>query len=102
MKCQGDLLEIVRARHAVGGLAHLLHRREQEADQYRDDGNHHQELDEREPWQLPPKTGVAHGNLLSGILDARRENERRHTTGERRAAADTPQAIGAAALTTVK
>src|SRR5262249_27078496 len=45
---QSDLLEVVAALHACGGLADLLDGREQEADQDRDDGNHDQQLDERE------------------------------------------------------
>ena len=45
---QAKLLEVVGALHAVGGLTHLLHRGQEQADQHRDDGNHHQELNEGE------------------------------------------------------
>ena len=45
---QADLLEVVRALDARRRLADLLHGRQQEADQDGDDGNHHQQLDERE------------------------------------------------------
>src|SRR5262245_53976765 len=45
---QADLLEIVRALNAGGGLAHLLDRRQQEPDQDRDDRDHHQQLDQGE------------------------------------------------------
>src|SRR5262249_1245118 len=44
---QADLLEIVGTRGAVGGLAHLRDRRQQERDQHGDDGNHYQQLDQR-------------------------------------------------------
>src|SRR5437588_647930 len=49
-----QLFEVVGASHAVGGLAHLLHRREQEADEDRDDGDHHQELDQSKGAPAPP------------------------------------------------
>src|SRR5262249_53109810 len=45
---EAELLEVVLAAHAVGGLADLLHRGQKQADQDRDDGNHHQQLDQRE------------------------------------------------------
>jgi hypothetical protein len=45
---QGDLFEVVRALHPIRGLANLLHGREQQADQDRDDGDHDQQLDECE------------------------------------------------------
>jgi hypothetical protein len=44
---QPDLLEVVGALHAVGGVADLLDRGQQQADQDRDDRHHHQEFDER-------------------------------------------------------
>src|SRR5439155_23309826 len=43
---QANLLEVVLALHAVGGLAHLLHSRQQESDKDCDDRNHDQELDQ--------------------------------------------------------
>jgi hypothetical protein len=49
MGSQAELLEIVFTLYTGGGLSHLLHRRQQEPDQDRDDGNHHQQLNEREP-----------------------------------------------------
>src|SRR5262249_2879569 len=36
-------------RHAGGGLANLLNGRQQEADEDGDDGDHHQQLDQRKP-----------------------------------------------------
>ncbi len=45
---QRDLLEVVGALRAVGGLAHLLHRRQQETNQHRYDGNDDEQLDQRE------------------------------------------------------
>jgi hypothetical protein len=44
---QAELFQVVAARHAIGGLAHLLHRRHQQRDEHGDDRDHHQELDER-------------------------------------------------------
>ena len=45
---QADLLEVALAAGAVGRLAHLLHRGQEQSDQHGDDGNHHQQLDQRE------------------------------------------------------
>jgi hypothetical protein len=45
---QGELLEVVLALAARRGLADLLHRRHQQADQNGNDGDHHEQLDERE------------------------------------------------------
>src|SRR5262249_55085755 len=45
---QAELLEVVLALDAGGGLAHLLHRRQQEPDQDGNDGDYHQQLDEGE------------------------------------------------------
>jgi len=44
----GDLMQVVLTAHAVGGLAHFLDRRQEEANQDGNDGNYHQQLDERE------------------------------------------------------
>ena len=43
---QRDLLEVVLAAHAGGGGAHLLHGRQEHADEDGDDGDHHQHLNE--------------------------------------------------------
>src|SRR5207247_2378997 len=43
---EADLLEVVGALHAAGGLAHFLHGRQQQADQNRNNGDHHQQLDQ--------------------------------------------------------
>jgi len=45
---QGDLLQVVLAARAGRRLAHLLHRRQKEADQDRDNRDHDQQLNERE------------------------------------------------------
>src|SRR5262249_33142357 len=39
---QTDLLEVVLALGTVGGLTHLLHGRQQQADEHGNDGDHHQ------------------------------------------------------------
>jgi len=53
VQAQADLLEVVRARHACGGLADLLHGGQQQADQDGDDRYHHQQLDQREAAPAP-------------------------------------------------
>jgi len=50
--CQRNLLQVVLAAHAVGCLTHLLHRWNQKADQNRDDGDHHQQFDQRKTLTL--------------------------------------------------
>ena len=45
---QGDLLEVVRALQAGGGLADLLDGGQQQADQDGDDGDDHQQFDQSE------------------------------------------------------
>ena len=50
---QTDLAQVVGAGNPVGRFPHPLHRRHEHADQYGNDGNHHQELDQREAAQLP-------------------------------------------------
>jgi hypothetical protein len=45
---QADLLQIVVALDPVGRLAHLLHGRQEQADQDRDDRDHRQQFNERE------------------------------------------------------
>jgi hypothetical protein len=43
-----ELSQVVAAPHPIGGLAALLHRGQQQADQYSDDGDNHQQFDQRE------------------------------------------------------
>jgi len=45
---QAELLEVVGALHACGGLSDLLDGGQQQADEDGDDGDHHQQLDQRE------------------------------------------------------
>jgi hypothetical protein len=45
---QADLVQVVLAAHAAGGVADLLHRGDEQADEDGDDGDHHQQLDQRE------------------------------------------------------
>jgi hypothetical protein len=51
---EAQLPEVVLAFHAVGGLAYFLHGGDQQADEDGDDGDHHQQLDQRE---RPPGIG---------------------------------------------
>ena len=48
MDGDADLLEVVGALDACGGLADLLHGRQQEADQDGDDRDDDEQLDQRE------------------------------------------------------
>ena len=48
-KAQGghaELFQVILAAHTVGGFADLLHSGNQQPDQYRNNGNHHQQFDE--------------------------------------------------------
>jgi hypothetical protein len=45
---QAELLEIVRAFHPGGRLPDFLNGRKQKPDEYRDDGDDHQQFDQRE------------------------------------------------------
>src|SRR5262249_6921285 len=57
-----DLLEVVGARHAVGRFAHLLYGRHEQANEHGDDGDYHQQLNER-------KTGTAFlGSVRHGLF----------------------------------
>ena len=55
---QPHLLLVVAARHTVGRLAHLLHGRQQQSNQNRDDGDDDQQFDQRKP------RAFAHGGDL--------------------------------------
>jgi hypothetical protein len=48
VQCQGHLLQVVRRLDACSGLAHLLDSGDEQANQDRDDGDHHQQLDQCE------------------------------------------------------
>ena len=53
------LFEVIAARHPVGGLAHLLHGRQQQPDEHRDDGDDHEQLDQRER-RMPANRSAVH------------------------------------------
>src|SRR5262249_48505124 len=57
---QADLLEVVLALHACGGLADLLHGGQQQADQDGEDGDDDEQLDQREGTPAAGRT-VPHG-----------------------------------------
>jgi hypothetical protein len=65
MKRQRELFEIVGALGAGRGLANLLHRGNQEADQDGDDGDDDQQLNQREAVS-------AHGNLKGDSIEESR------------------------------
>src|SRR5262249_32825592 len=50
---QAELLQIVRTLRPGRRLADLLHRRQQEPDQHRDDSDDDEQLDEREAKPIP-------------------------------------------------
>src|SRR5262249_52166223 len=54
---QPELLEVVHALAAGGRLAHPLHGRQQQADQYRDDGDDDEQLDQGERGTTAPRRG---------------------------------------------
>src|SRR5262245_17802261 len=56
MNSNADLPQIVRALRPACRLTRRLHRRQQQCDQYADDGNHDEQLDQREPFRTWFKT----------------------------------------------
>src|SRR5262245_49884154 len=58
MASHDDLVEVVRRLHTCGGRTDLLDGRQQEADQDGDDGDHHEQLDERESGGATPRGEV--------------------------------------------
>src|SRR5262249_46923638 len=60
-----DLLEVVRAGCPPRRLTRLLHGRQQQGDQDSNDGDDHQQLDQREPTPVPPARPSTHDNRLS-------------------------------------
>src|SRR5262249_20003099 len=79
MDGHSQLLQIVGTLHPVGRLAHLLHGRQKEADEHRNDGNDHQELDQgKGPPGPPPKHDVKpwHRKIL---LEEGRKTPATHT-----------------------
>src|SRR5262249_42875230 len=50
---EGELLEVVGAAYAAGRLAHFLDGGDEQADEDGDDGDHHQQLDQRERSRPP-------------------------------------------------
>src|SRR5262249_21437639 len=65
-RTEADLPQVVAALCASGGLAHLLDRRQEQADQDGDDRDHHQQLDQREPPRPAeyPHASDRHGTTL--------------------------------------
>jgi hypothetical protein len=49
MDSQANLFEVVCTAAATGRLTGLLHGRQQQPDEYADDGDHHQQLNQGEP-----------------------------------------------------
>jgi hypothetical protein len=59
--CQAELLEVVDALGAAGRLASRLHCGQKQRDQHRNDGDDHQQLNQRESGASFAGTGADHG-----------------------------------------
>ena len=59
LRRQGELLQVVAATHPPRRPAGRLDRRQQQGDENADDGNHHQQFDQRK------RLARAHGRLLT-------------------------------------
>src|SRR5438105_3750202 len=71
---QANLLEVVGALRARGRFAYLLHRRQKQADQDGNDGDHHQQLDQGK--SVPPFVPApAHDNLLVNKISTKKNRE---------------------------
>ena len=71
MESQTNIFHIVGAAHTVGCLAHLLYGWHQQTHQHSNDGNHHQQFDQREglpphPHRIQPHF---HGDLSTIFLE---------------------------------
>ena len=64
VQSQPDLLEVVLANRQVGGGAHLLHGREQQADQNGDNSDYDEQFDECKARADP---GAAHRRHLANV-----------------------------------
>ena len=60
-----NLLQVVRAGHAVRRFAHFLHSRNQQANQNRNNRNHNEQLDQCETTLVAPGEESAHEDSLS-------------------------------------
>ncbi len=57
---ESDLFEVVLALGAGGGLAHFLDGGQEQADQDGDDGDYHQQLNQRETTPMTQETEPRH------------------------------------------
>src|SRR5262249_43946639 len=58
MQGGGNLLQVVLAGAAVGGLAHFLHGGDEQANEDRNDGNNHEQFNEGEPQPAAVRQGA--------------------------------------------
>src|SRR5204863_2455519 len=78
-----ELLEVVDALGAAGGLARRLHGRHQQRDQHGDDGDDDQQLDQRETTSAPkvhgeaPRLPATRANTLTTAASARAPDDGR-------------------------
>jgi hypothetical protein len=61
---QGELLEVVLGLRPQGRLAHFLHGGQEQADEHGDDGDHHQQLDQREATPAGSSSVQVHKRVL--------------------------------------
>jgi hypothetical protein len=59
---EADLLEVVGALDACGRFADFLHGRQQQSNQDGNDGDHHQQLDQREATPVTKGVSKRHNN----------------------------------------
>jgi hypothetical protein len=80
MLAEAHLFEVVRAIRPTGCFAGCLHGRQQEADEHADDGDHHQEFDERKAPSLG-KRGRSHEYTF--LMPKRAGNEKMNKSSEK-------------------
>jgi len=75
---QAELLQVVDALGATGRLAGRLHGRQEQGDQHADDGDDHQQLDQRETASNLPHS--LHGRTSADVRRGRKEEDQGGTT----------------------
>src|SRR5262249_48769206 len=82
---QAELPHVVGTTHTIGGLADLLHRRQEQGDEHADDGDDHQQLDQREAATASEEDGM---HDLSSTERQKMRSEDRQTDPRTRFNAD--------------
>jgi hypothetical protein len=66
MDRQGNLMEVVAALQAIGGLAYLLHRWHRQCDEDSDNGHYHEQFNQGYAPSTFQKLAIFHGFPLGG------------------------------------